>query len=155
MRGPAPSQIPWPPILLMATFVAGWIGQTYAPVPWPEAFDLPARGAGIVLAAVALAIIGWAALEMRRADTTIMPHVAATTLVTTGPFRFSRNPIYLADSLLLVGLALIFLKPWIALLVPVFAGLVTWLSIIPEEHHLEIEFGQVFRDYKRQTRRWV
>ena len=155
MKGQAPSRIPWPPLLLVAVFVAGWIAQAYAPIVGPSTFDGPARGVGVAFVFLALAIIGWAALEMRRAATTILPTAVATTLVTTGPFHFSRNPIYLADSLLLIGLALLFLKPWIALLVPVFIGLVTWLAIVPEEHHLEIEFGQVYRDYKKQTRRWL
>ena len=155
MKGQAPSRIPWPPLLLVAVFVAGWITQRYAPIAWPATLDPIARGLGFVLVAVALGIIGWAAIEMRRASTTILPTAAATTLVITGPFHFSRNPIYLADSLLLIGLALIFFQPWIALLVPVFAGLITWLAIRPEEQHLEIEFGQIYRDYKVQTRRWL
>ncbi len=155
MKGQGPSPVPWPPILLVATFVAGWIAQSYAPFSWPGMPRPIVLGAGLSLMALALATIGWAALEMRRADTTILPTAAATTLVTTGPFRFSRNPIYLADCLLLVGLALVFLKPWIALLVPIFVGLVTWLSIIPEERHLDIVFNHVYRDYKRKTHRWL
>ncbi len=155
MREEAPSRIPWPPILLVAAPIAGWATERLAPVDWPILQSAAARGVGIILAILALATIGWAALELRRARTTIRPDAGATTLVTSGPFRFSRNPIYLADCLGLLGLGLILHVPWIALMVPVFAGLVTWLAIKPEEQHLEINFGQAYRDYKHSTRRWL
>ena len=155
MSAAVPSRVPWPPILLIATVAAGWIAQSYLPVPWPMGLNPAALSAGIPLIVLALAIIGWAGLEMNRANTTILPNAAATTLVATGPFHFSRNPIYVADCLVLIGLALVLQKPWIGLLVPAFIGLVTWLAISPEEHHLELTFGQAYRDYKLCTRRWL
>ena len=74
-------------------------------------------------------------------------------LVTDGPFRFRRNPIYLADILILLGLAELTKNIWIVILTPVFAVLMTWLAILPEERHLESRFGDAYRAYKERTRR--
>ena len=155
MKHPVPSRIPWPPLLVLLTIAAGWIAHRYVPLAWPVSFDGSSRSAGVIAIASGLAIVAWAGIVMQRANTTILPHAAATALVSSGPFRFSRNPIYVADCLVLVGLALILGTLWIALLVPVFVGLIHWLAIRPEEHHLEAAFGQAYRDYKRRTRRWL
>src|SRR5262245_4971375 len=100
-----PSRFPWPPILLVATIAAGWALAWVAPIGWPGLDDAPAHifGYGLGLAGVGLMI--WAMLTLRAAHTTILPHKGATALVTSGPYRFRRHPIYLADVLILLGLA--------------------------------------------------
>jgi len=106
-----------------------------------------------LLAGVAINLV--ADGEFKRLGTTVKPGEESTTLVTTGVFRLSRNPMYLGFVLVLVGVALQLgtLTPWIVVLA--FVVLVDVLFIRPEEDMLEETFGQAFLDYKRRTRRWL
>lgn len=150
-----PSPVPWPPILLVAAFLAGLFLQRVYPLPWPGLDDWPARLVGLGIGAAGLALILWAAITLWRHRTTVMPTRGVSELVTDGPFRFRRNPIYIGDAMVLLGLAEITKSLWMVLLVPVFAGLVTWLAILPEERHLEAKFGDAWRAYRDRTRRWI
>lgn len=150
-----PSRLPWPPILLVGVVITGWLLERVAPLPWPGVGDMASHVAGLALGLAGLILMAWAALTLRRARTTILPHAAASALVTDGPYRYRRNPIYLADMLILLGLAELTGNLWLVLLTPVFGALVTWLAILPEERHLESRFGQAYRDYKAHTRRLV
>ena len=142
-------------MLLVATIAAGWLLARLAPLPWPGLDDMPARIVGIGLGLAGFVLMGWAALTFRRHRTTIMPHKGADALVTDGPFRRYRNPIYVADVLLILGAAELSKSIWMVMLVPVFVAAVTWLAILPEERHLEARFGDAYRAYKTRTRRWI
>lgn len=87
--------------------------------------------------------------------TTIKPGEASSRLLTTGPFHFSRNPIYLAMVLVLIGLAAVLggLTPW--LVVPVFGWLIARNVIPVEEALLHETFGAEYEQYKARTRRWI
>ncbi len=148
-----PSSFPWPPVLLVLTVAAAWMLQILLPLSWPGIGDTASRIAGLGLGLAGLLLMGWAALTLRRAHTTVLPHSGATALVTDGPFRYRRNPIYLADMLILLGIAELTRNIWLVLLTPVFGILVTWLAILPEERHLEARFGDAYRAYKERTRR--
>jgi protein-S-isoprenylcysteine O-methyltransferase Ste14 len=117
--------------------------------------DLASRMAGLGLGLAGILLMAWSIITLRRARTTVMPNEAASNLVTDGPFRFRRNPIYLADMLILLGIAELMRNIWLVLLTPVFGILVTWLAIIPEERHLEARFGDTYRAYKERTRRLI
>ena len=150
-----PSPVPWPPILLIATLAAAWTLGRVLPIGWPGVDDMPARiiGRGLGLGGLALAI--WSIFSLVRAGTTVRPDRSAHVLVTSGPYRRWRNPIYLADVLILLGLAELTHVIWFAILAPVFAVAVTGLAIVPEERHLEAQFGDAYRAYKERTRRWI
>lgn len=150
-----PTRFPWPPVLLIFAVAGAWILQAWVPLSWPGADDLAARIIGLGLGVAGLALLVWSAMTLRRAQTTILPHAGASVLVTDGPFRFRRNPIYLADILILLGLAELTKNIWIVILTPVFAVLVTRLAILPEERHLESRFGDAYRAYKERTRRLI
>ncbi len=105
-------------------------------------------GGGIVL-------ILLAAVEMRKRRTTIVPHLEADHLVTSGIFKRTRNPIYLGDTLVLAGLALRWDAPVALLLVPLFMFTITQRFIIPEENRLRVKFRADFARYCQKTRRWV
>jgi protein-S-isoprenylcysteine O-methyltransferase Ste14 len=150
-----PNVYPWPPLLLVLAIAAAIFLRYAAPVPWPGLDDGPARVIGLSIGGAGLALLIWAMVTLKRHDTTAMPHKAASHLVTSGPFRFVRNPIYLADVMMFMGAAEITKNVWFATLGFAFAVLVTWLAIIPEEHHLEAKFGDDYRDYKSKTRRWI
>lgn len=110
---------------------------------------------GAVPAVLGVALILAAAWTMRRHDTTVHPHAQASTLVVTGPFRFSRNPIYLGFGLMLGGLAISLgsSAPWGVLAAWLFA--ITHLFIQPEEAALADLFGADFTAYAAKVRRWL
>ncbi len=85
----------------------------------------------------------------------MLPDVGATHLVTSGPYWRWRNPIYLADAMIMLGVAELTKNIWLVIATAAFAALVTWLAILPEERHLDRRFGQAYRDYKAKTRRWI
>ena len=92
---------------------------------------------------------------MEHAGTSLSPLLPAKALVTAGPFRFTRNPLYLARTLLYVGLALVMDTPWPLLtLVPVVL-LVHYGVVLPEERYLEARFGHTYESYRTRVRRWL
>lgn len=149
-----PSAVPWPPLLVVAALgIAVILSRTY-PLPWPGLDDLPARMVGYGLGAAGLALVAWGLLTLYTAGTTVQPHKGARRLVTEGAFRFRRNPIYMGEVLILLGLAQATFNIWFAILAPIFALAVYKLAILPEESHLEARFGEAYLDYKSRTRRW-
>jgi protein-S-isoprenylcysteine O-methyltransferase Ste14 len=125
------------------------------PITWPGLDDSVARVLGLGLGAAGLALLGWSLATLSRAGTTVRPDRPAGMLVTSGPYRFRRHPIYIADALILLGLAEVTKNVWLVILTPVFAILVTWLAIRPEERHLEARFGEAWRAYRDKTRLWL
>src|SRR5262245_6550032 len=123
-----PSEFPWPPVLFFAALAASW-GLNYAwPLPWPGIDDVPAHLIGWGFLIAGFGIAGWALRTMLAARAEIRPHAEATVLVTSGPFRRFRNPMYLGYALVLLGLAEASHNIWIAAMTPVFALAVTWLA---------------------------
>jgi protein-S-isoprenylcysteine O-methyltransferase Ste14 len=142
-------------LLLLGVVAGAVLLGLLRPLPWPGLDDWPARAVGLGLGAAGIALLIAAIVTLRRHGTTVLPDVGATTLVTGGPFRRFRNPIYLADCLILLGLAELTKNVWFVIAAAVFAVLVTWLAIRPEEAHLETRFGDAYLDYKAKTRRWL
>ncbi|WP_244534517.1 isoprenylcysteine carboxylmethyltransferase family protein [Hyphomicrobium sp. CS1GBMeth3] len=150
-----PATVPWPPILV-AGLVAAAVALSYAfPLAWPGESDLLGHIAGLGLGATGLALFVWAALTLHRHGTTILPDKAADALVTDGPFRFRRNPIYISHVFMLFGIAELTHNIWFVILAILYIPLVTWLAVLPEERHLEARFGDAYRDYASRTRRWI
>ena len=124
-------------------------------IPIAQWLDPPLTYAGAlpVLAGLALAAVG--ALLFGRRGTTIKPFQESSELVVDGPFRFSRNPMYLGMLLVLVGTAMLLgsVSPLIAL--PSFLWLITTRFIAPEEAMLDARFGERYAEYRRRVRRWI
>ena len=150
-----PSTIPWPPILLAALLVASWLLGRVIPLTWPGLDDTAARAVGLAFGAAGLFLLVWAIVTLLRHQTTVLPHAGATRLVTDGPYARFRNPIYLADILILFGLAEVTKNVWFAIAAPLFGVLVTWLAILPEERHLAAKFGEAWHTYASKTRRLI
>jgi protein-S-isoprenylcysteine O-methyltransferase Ste14 len=146
--------VPWPPILFLATCVLALLTARIYALPWPGIDDTPARIIGYGFGLAGLALIAWALTTLRRAGTTYRPDQGADRLVTDGPFRYRRNPIYMGDAMLLLGFAQLTSNIWFAILMPAFLVAVYFLAVLPEERHLEERFGQAYLDYKESTRRW-
>jgi protein-S-isoprenylcysteine O-methyltransferase Ste14 len=147
--GEPPTRIPWPPILIAATIAGGLLLDKLAPLPLPARLE----GAGGALIALALLSDIWCALELWRHHTTVMSHREVSALVTTGPYRFSRNPIYLSHVALTAGVGMLLGSLWILLLTPILILGLMRFSIMPEEEHLARKFGPSFADYAAKTRR--
>jgi protein-S-isoprenylcysteine O-methyltransferase Ste14 len=114
---------------------------------------LPLPGLLLVLAGLALVI--WGAVEIRRARTSVWPGRTPDALVTTGPFRFSRNPIYLGDAIVLLG-AVLWQGTAIGLiLLPLLVAILTRRFISREEAGLRAAFGARFEAWAGRVRRWV
>lgn len=150
-----PSPFPWPPVLFASALAGAWLLGRVQPLSWPGIDDTPARFIGAGFGVVGMVLIAWAAWTLHHARTTIMPHKRSDHLVTAGPYRLRRNPIYLGEVFLMFGAAELSKNIWFAILVPVFAMAVTWLAILPEERHLAARFGDAWQAYKNSTRRWI
>lgn len=149
------NSFPWPPVLFVLAIAAAWAMGRASPLGWPGIDDLGARVVGIGFGIAGVVLITTAILALRRHKTTVMPHGKSSTLVTSGPFGFFRNPIYLGEVLILLTLAELTKNVWFVAAAAAFALAVTLLQILPEERHLESLFGEAYRDYKRHTRRWI
>ncbi|MBA2125247.1 isoprenylcysteine carboxylmethyltransferase family protein [Hyphomicrobium methylovorum] len=150
-----PTRFPWPPVLLIGAVAAAMTLTTSYPLPWPGMDDSPAHWVGLGFGALGILLAGFGIWALMRAGTTVLPDVAATHLVTSGPYVRFRNPIYLGEVLILLGTAEITKSIWFVVAGLVFAVLITVLQIIPEERHLEETFGEAYLDYKSRSRRWI
>jgi protein-S-isoprenylcysteine O-methyltransferase Ste14 len=143
-----------PPIAWAVAVIAGFALDWLEPVPFvPD--DLPAGLVGAVVFMLALALGIWAIDTMTRAGTNVPTNRPTTAIVESGPYRFTRNPIYLGMFGSLVGLAIAFDTPWpLVTLVP-FALVIRYGVVAREEAYLERKFGQAYRDYRKRVRRWL
>jgi protein-S-isoprenylcysteine O-methyltransferase Ste14 len=151
-----PNRLPWPPIIyLVAIAISIALGLLY-PLPWISAplSDI-LFAAGWLLVAAMVALDFSAMRTMARAKTTIRPDKASEHLVTTGAFSFTRNPIYLGNTLLMIGVGLITGIVWFLPLAIIAAFATQKLAIEREERHLEARFGKRYRDYAKRVRRWI
>ena len=154
--GPKAGVIPWPPLIHVAGIAISLILHALYPLPWfgsPMSDILVAVG---WLALVAMAALFFSALRiMRRAKTPINPNAQPEHLVTEGPFGITRNPIYLADTLLLIGVGLVSGITWFLPVALIAASITQKVAIGKEERWLAEKFGKRYRDYAKRVRRWI
>lgn len=143
----------YPPIYLLLALILMIVLDQIA--PWVNLIASPLRYLGIVLMGVGLGPALWVNAKFKRAGTTIKPFEESSTLVVEGPFRLSRNPIYLGMVIFLLGLAILLgsLTPF--LVVTAFAILIDRRFIRVEEAMLSRTFGAPYDDYRRRVRRWL
>ncbi len=128
---------------------------------WPLdlGFSLPAPGrywAGGVLVVGSLLGLGlWSVILFRRSGQSVSPGTRTPEIVERGPFRITRNPMYLQMVLACLGFSVILSNLWILALTPGCALILQRFSILPEEAYLERKFGEPYLDYKRRVRRWL
>jgi protein-S-isoprenylcysteine O-methyltransferase Ste14 len=154
-RGPN-VRIP-PPLLFAMPLVTGFIVQHFVPTHIVTGAG-PARTlrlVGIAEIAIALALMGWAASTFLRFRTPIVPIHRARALVNDGPFRLTRNPMYLGFTVLYVGITFVANAFWPLLFLPEAIVLTYLFAIKREEAYLTREFGDAYRDYCSRVRRWI
>jgi protein-S-isoprenylcysteine O-methyltransferase Ste14 len=146
---------PWPPILFIGAAAAAWLLTTLLPLPWPGLDDAPAHWIGLGFGVAGFLLIVSAIRALAAHGTTVLPDKTSTTLVTSGPYAWFRNPIYLGEVFLLFCGAEITKSVWFVAAGLAFGALVTVLQVLPEERHLEARFAGAYLDYKSRTRRWI
>ena len=147
-------KIPFPPAIYPALSIGGgYFLQRFIPLLQPSHTSFTTTGWVIFVSGMLLLV--WSITTLRKFKTTTMPHHPAKYLVTTGPYRFSRNPIYLAFLLLTLASALATGNLWILLSLPVVMWALAIYAIHPEESHLKQTFEDSYIEYSRKVRRWV
>src|SRR5215467_7547144 len=143
-----------PPIAWTVAVLAGLALNWLLPLPFVPA-AVPAGWLGATVFALALALFVWAIATMTRGGSNVPTNLPTTTIVDTGPYRLTRNPIYLAMVLGLIGLAIAFNTLWLLLVAVPFALVIRYGVIAREEAYLERKFGGVYRRYRSGVRRWL
>lgn len=160
-RHSTPNRIPWPPIILIAAIICGLVLGRFMPsllnlqmvgyLPFGEAQVW--LGRMIIGAAIAMDL--WVLAIFKKHKTNIRPDRPAETLVTSGPFAFSRNPIYVGNVAIIFGFAVMKGSLWYLLLVPMVFILIERLAIRREEAHIAARFGPAWDEYAARVRRWL
>lgn len=141
-----------PPLIYLAGILVG-LGLD-ALWPAPRLTASVQYGLGGALIAIGVIVVLVCGVTFGRSGTSVPTDTPTTTLVTRGLYRYSRNPIYIALSLIHLGVAAAVDSPWVLATLP-FVLLVIRLGVIArEERYLEAKFGDAYRDYKAQVRRW-
>jgi len=143
----------WPPVAVGAPLLLGWLatrrwGDPVSPGRWR--FPL---GWALVLAFVGWN--GWSLWLFHRHRTGLLPGQATSSIIEEGPYRRSRNPLYVGLLALYVGLALLMPTLWGLVLAPAAVLLVRWGAIGPEERYLHERFGAPYDAYASRVRRWL
>ena len=148
----SPGVVVFPPLLFGSALLLGFILQRIRPVhPLPDA---AAYGLGGVVLLGSLVLALWAERVMHAAGTNVRPDQPTLAIVTGGPFRYTRNPLYIASTGLVVGLGLLFNALWPLVLVLPVLVVVRYGVVAREERYLEKKFGETYLAYKGRVRRW-
>lgn len=152
----ATSGVKFPPpaiylLCLAGGFLAGWLRPAAV---WP-AHALEVRTVGILLFVVGLVTALWAIVTFRAARTSPNPMRPTAALAFAGPYRFSRNPMYLAMAAASAGVALFFNALWPLLSVPVALAFISHFVVAREERYLTAKFGEEYLRYTDEVRRWL
>ena len=142
-----------PPLIYLAGLAVGFGLETLLPgtsVPGVVQWVL-----GGVFVATGLALAASFNTAFARMGTAVEPWKPTTAIVTTGPYRFTRNPAYLAMALIYVGIALLADALWVLVPLPFVLSVIDRGVIAREERYLQRKFGREYLDYKATTRRWI
>lgn len=124
-------------------------------LPIFDPIDPPLSRLGWVPIVLGIGLAIWAERLFSRADTGVRPFTLSTALVATGPYRFTRNPMYLGMMLVLLGGFFLAGSLGSFLVIPVFFWRIHSHFVLPEETHMTKHFGEEYEAFKRRTRRWL
>jgi protein-S-isoprenylcysteine O-methyltransferase Ste14 len=143
-----------PPLAWGLAVIAGFAVNWLVPLPFLPV-DLPAGWLGVIVFVLALALVAWAIVTITKAGPNVPTNLPTTTIVESGPYRFTRNPIYLGMFLGLIGLAIAFDNLWLLMMLVPFALVIRYGVVAREEAYLAGKFGDVYRGYSSRVRRWM
>ena len=153
-RDGASVRIP-PPVVYLAAVIAGGLVDRYL---FSVPLDLPAGvrfGAAAVATAIGIGAMAAAIGLFKRTGQDPKPWESTPEIISTGVYRFTRNPMYVGMALLQAGIGLALASPWIIALVPVVLAVVYATAVRHEEAYLEEKFGTTYLSYKKSVRRWI
>src|SRR6516225_4833452 len=143
-----------PPLGWGLAVLAGLALNWLVPLPFLLA-DLPAGWLGGMVFLLALGLFAWATVTITTAGSNVPTNRPTTTIVESGPYRVTRNPIYLGMFLGLIGLAIAFDNLWLVMMLVPFALVIRYGVVAREEAYLERKFGDVYRGYRSRVPRWL
>ena len=143
-----------PPLAWALAVIVGLALDWLLPLPFLPA-GLPAAFLGAMVFVLALALFAWAIITITRAGSSVPTNRPTTTIVDSGPFRFTRNPIYTGMFLGLIGLAIAFDNLWLLVTLVPFVLVIRYGVVAREEDYLERKFGDIYRGYRSRVRRWL
>jgi protein-S-isoprenylcysteine O-methyltransferase Ste14 len=133
-------------LAVIAALALNWL----MPLPFLPA-ALPAGWLGAMAFVLALTLVAWATVTMTRAGSSVPTNLPTATIVKGGPFRFTRNPIYLGMFLGLIGLAIAFDNLWLLIILVPFALVIRYGALAREEAYLGRKFGDVYYSYRSRV----
>lgn len=142
-----------PPLVYVVVFLAAMLldrSKRFAFVATPAS-----RVIGVALIVLAAALAVWSIGLFWRAGTSIVPIKASAAFVATGPYRFSRNPMYVSLLIAYAGAGFLSASFWPFLFLPVVVAVVGFVVIRPEERYLCARFGEAYESYQSRVRRWI
>lgn len=142
-----------PPLIVLAAIALGLLLHYVHPLPLRPASWRPLLG--VLVALTGLVLIGLSLSTLRRARTPAEPWKPTRAIVHAGPYRASRNPIYLGFALVHLGIALAVNSLWLLVTLVLALVVLTWGVIRREERYLERRFGEEYTEYKARVRRWL
>jgi protein-S-isoprenylcysteine O-methyltransferase Ste14 len=142
-----------PPLIYLGAISTGLALHWAWPCPMPAGVTWRPLGGALVVAS--LLLFGLSVRRFRAAGTPVPARKPTTAIVRTGPYRFSRNPIYLAFSLFQLGIATWVGSWWLVATLAVALAIIQYVVVPREERYLEARFGAEYRDYKAAVRRWL
>lgn len=144
-----------PPFIFAVGFLIGWfVDRRGRGLPLSGGRVALARiGFGILIVGVGLA--AWGIVTFRRARTAVIPHHAASQLVASGPYRFTRNPMYVGLTIVYIGGAVVLNSAWPLILLPVVLIVLARFVVVREERYLSDAFGDEYAAYRSRVRRWL
>jgi protein-S-isoprenylcysteine O-methyltransferase Ste14 len=144
-----------PPFIFAVGFLIGWFVDR-------RGRGLPLSGGGVALARIGFGILivgvglaAWGIVTFRRARTAVIPHHAASQLVASGPYRFTRNPMYVGLTIVYIGGAVVLNSAWPLILLPVVLIVLAHFVVVREEQYLNDAFGDEYAAYRSRVRRWL
>ena len=142
-----------PPLVFLGYLIGAVILNRIVPFPAPWTFVLRIVGGLVVITGILIVVSAFAA--MRKAHTTPDASQPVTSFVTTGPYRFTRNPIYLGFSLIYLGFTLLAGTLWGLIASPFLIWTMTEAVIRAEEIYLTEKFGEQYKQYRLRVRQWI
>jgi len=142
-----------PPVVVLASLLLGAVLTVARPLPFfPGVLRLPVGG---LLVAMAVGLLSYSIRQFRRAGTPVPGNKPTTAIVPKGPYRFSRNPIYLAFFALHLGLAICVNSLWLVATLIAAVAIIAIVVVPREERYLSGRFGAEYLEYKASVRRWL
>jgi protein-S-isoprenylcysteine O-methyltransferase Ste14 len=150
-----PLKFPWTPVVYLAAMAMALVLDRISPLQIAAHWLLPLQILGALAAACGLWFVGWGYAKLIRCRTALLSSAPTSHLVTSGPYRFTRNPVYLGYTLAMLGAGLLAGSLWMVVSAAATAAIIHAWIVRSEERHLLARFGFEFECYCRRTRAWI